>query len=399
MIRIIIGLLFFILCGVGLTLFFREDNGYVLLRYQDTVVETSLVFFTVSAIVALWLLGFIWAAARTLLNLPTVIPAAFRQRKLNQSRDALLRGLRLYLEGQWREAESSLTNKLNDPNARLIHYLFAARAAQYQQQIERRDQHIEQAHKTRPGSETAVLLTQARLQLMHNQDTQALASLEHLYETQRDHPVVVKLLLQALQRLKDWERLADILPEADRLEAGPANWRRDLGIQVYQARLHQAGQRGYEQLSDCWESLPRKLRRSPKILEAYIGELSRFDQGKTEAARLISQNLKRGWYPALALMYGELPAEKDTSQLAAVEEWIKQHGEQKELLYLAGRLCLRNQLWGRARSYFEQLLKVAPTAQVWQAMGQLHLQTGDNDKARQAFENGLQLAMDKPGGG
>lgn len=394
MMRLILGILFFILFGVALTLIFHEDNGYILLRYQDTVVETSLVFFLVTSIIGIWLLMAAWAVLRTLINLPSIIPSSFRQRRLNQSREALLRGLRLYLEGQWREAESSLTNKLNDPSARLIHYLFAARAAQYQLQIERRDQHIENAHKTKPGSETAVLLTQARLQLMHNQDTQALASLEHLYETQRDHPVVMELLLQALQRLNDWNRILELLPDADRLEAGSASWRRDLTIQAHHAGLKNAAKEGYEAISDCWDAIPRKLKRTPRILEAYIRELSQFEQGHAEAARLIGQNLKRGWYPALALLYGDLPAENETSQLAAVEEWIKQHGEQKELLYLAGKLCLRNQLWGRARTYFEQLLESSPSPMVWQAMGELHARTGESEKAREAFEKGLSMSLE-----
>lgn len=389
MVRVILGLLFFVLFGVSLTLFFKADNGYVLLRYQDTVIETSLVFFLVSSIVAVWALLVVWSVIKALLGLPSMIPAAFRERKINQSRDALLRGLRLYLEGQWREAESTLTSKLNDPSSKLINYLFAARAAQYQKQIDRRDQHIENAHRTKPGSESAVMLTQARLQLMNNQDTQALATLEHLWSDQPNHPVVLELLLQALQRLKDWSRLNELLADADRIEAGSATWRRDLSIQVQLAFLSQAAERGLDSLSDAWESLPRKLKRSPKILERYVHLLSGFDSGHTEAIRLITQNLKRGWYPALAEQFGHLEAEDSTSQLAAVEEWIKQHGEQKELLLLAGRLCLKNQLWGRARSYLESLLETAPSADVWYELGRLYEKTGESDQALKAYEKGL----------
>ncbi len=393
MIRVILGVLFFILFGVALTLVFQADNGYILLRYQDTVIETSLVFFLVSTVAGAWALFMVWGIIKTLLRLPSVLPAAFRARKLNQSRDSLIRGLRLYLEGHWREAESVLTSKLNDPNSRLINHLFAARAAQYQQQIERRDQHIENAHQCKPGSDIASLLTQARLQLMNNQDTQALATLEHLWESHQEHPVVLELLLQALERLNDWERLSNLLVIADRMEAGNVSWRRELNIRVQLSRLESAAELGMDVLNDVWESLSRKHKRSPKILERYISLLSGFDAGHTEAIRLITQNLKRGWYPALAEKFGYLNADDSTAQLACVEEWIKQHGEQKELLLLAGRLCLKNQLWGRARTYLESLLDSAPSAEVWHELGRLYEQTGENSQASQAYEKGLALAL------
>lgn len=395
MIRVILGLLFFILFGVGLTLLFKNDTGYVLLRYQDTLLETSLVFFVIALVFGLWALLFVWRIFQALLGLPSVVPAAFRQRKINQSRDALVRGLRLYLEGQWREAESTLGNNTHDPNSRLINYLFAARAAQYQLQIERRDKHIESAHAAKPGSETAALLTQSRLQLMHKQDTQALACLERLWEGQPNHPVVLELLLQALQRLKDWSRLEELLADADRLEAGPAPWRRELAIQAYQAKLSVAAEDGLDALSDCWEKLPRKLRRSPKILELYVRLLGQFDAGHTEAIRMITQNLKRGWYPALAIQFGELQSEDSTSQLAAVEEWIKQHGEQNELLLLAGRLCLRNQLWGRARSHLETLMQKSPSPAVWHELGRLYEKTDDAANACRAYEQGLAMILEE----
>lgn len=395
MIRFILGLLLFILFGVGLTLFFKADNGYVLLRYQDWLLETSLVFFIVSLVAGIWLLLFGWRVVETIIALPASVPERFRRRKMGQSRDALLRGLRLYLEGQWRDAETALTGRMEDPGSRLLQHLFAARAAQYQHQIERRDQHMEQAHRTKPGSETAVLLTQARLQLMQQQDTQALASLERLWEEHHDHPVILELLLQTLERLRDWDRILELLAEADRLEAGPAPWRRDLGIKAYHARLSAAAERGLDSLSDYWEAVPRKLKRTPRILELYVQLLSRFEAGHAEAIRLITQNLKRGWYPALATQFGDLKAEDGTSQLAAVEEWIKQHGEQNELLLLAGRLCLRSQLWGRARSYFETLLEKAPSPAVWQELGKLYEKTGEAGKASNAYQKGLSLSLQR----
>ena len=72
-----------------------------------------------------------------------------------------------------------------------------------------------------------------------------------------------------------------------------------------------------------------------------------------EAANVIRKTLKKTYDRDMVMIFGRLAPRDDNSQLADVEAWIEKHGEQPELMLVAGRLCLARQLWGRARHYLD----------------------------------------------
>ena len=78
--------------------------------------------------------------------------------------------------------------------------------------------------------------------------------------------------------------------------------------------------------------------------------------------------------------------------LLRVESWLKQRPDDAELLLTAARLCVRNQLWGKARSYFESSIALQPSAAAWHDLGQLLVQMGEDEDASAAFQKGLTLS-------
>ena len=62
------------------------------------------------------------------------------------------------------------------------------------------------------------------------------------------------------------------------------------------------------------------------------------------------------------------------------------------LLLAAGRSCIRNELWGKARSYLESSLAIRPTPEAYHELGQLMLQLGEKEAATSAFAKGLTLS-------
>jgi HemY protein len=113
---------------------------------------------------------------------------------------------------------------------------------------------------------------------------------------------------------------------------------------------------------------------------------------RTTALQLAQERLDEEWDPELALLYSEIAADDAVSQLAAVESWLKQYGEKPVLLLVAGRLCLRNRLWGRARSYLEASLKGMPRAETWLDLGRLYEEVKDPAAAQAAYRKGLEMA-------
>ncbi len=69
-----------------------------------------------------------------------------------------------------------------------------------------------------------------------------------------------------------------------------------------------------------------------------------------------------------------------------------QHGPKPELLLLAGRVCLRNKLWGKARSYLEAGVQAAPTPQGYLDLARLCQDTQQPEEALKYYRQGLELA-------
>lgn len=393
MIRLVVATLLAAMFGVALALVFSADNGYVLLRYADFVVETSLAFFSFVVLIGLILFVLTWRIVAVSWRLPQRLALAFENRKGLMAGRSFRRGLIRLFEGRWAQAEIELTRRAWNPQMRLVNYLGAARAAHMQGAFERRDQHLAQADTCKPGSTEAVLLTQAELLITQEQHARALPVLERLRDLVPDHPYVLERLLTTLERLGEWTRLRDLLPAGEALGLGGSPRYQALQQRTYVEAMQRAEQNGAQAVNGAWQDIPRKQRQDPVLIGAYVQALASQPEGHEPAIKAVQAALKREWNPQLARLYARLEARKPITQLAAVEEWLKQHGEAPELLLLAGQLCLKHQLWGRARSYFEQALQHTADSDLgrnlWQQLAQLAELTGDTEAALKAYRSAL----------
>ena len=191
----------------------RTDNGYALLAWGDTTVEMSLAML---ALVTVVLFGATWSLLRILVGawrLPSRLAALRRRQRLRKAQHSLTRGLIEMAEGRWRDGERSLLRYARHSPTPLPHYLVAARAAQMQGEHDRRDNHLKLAYETTPAATTAVLLTQAELQLADAQYERALATLNRLRELAPNHAFALRLLALLHERRGEWEALHALLPE------------------------------------------------------------------------------------------------------------------------------------------------------------------------------------------
>ncbi len=95
-------------------------------------------------------------------------------------------------------------------------------------------------------------------------------------------------------------------------------------------------------------------------------------------------------------LFGLVEGKDASKQLKRVEGWLASHGEDPDLLLAAARLCLRNELWGKARSYLESVIALRPTPEAYQEYGQLLNRLGESADAAQAFRDGLNLVTEAP---
>jgi tetratricopeptide (TPR) repeat protein len=77
------------------------------------------------------------------------------------------------------------------------------------------------------------------------------------------------------------------------------------------------------------------------------------------------------------------------AQLAWAERFLGSHPDDPPLLLTLGRLCVSNRLWGKARTYLEASLQVEPLPEVFEELGGLLEQLGEQKAALECYRRGL----------
>ncbi len=237
------------------------------------------------------------------------------------------------------------------------------------------------------------MLTQAELQLDREQYEQALATLRRIEENSKDHSHALALLGRLYFRLGDWRHLGDILPRLRKQARVRPDTLDEWSIRVHEENFEQA-QDGDAVIAE-WKSVPKKLREIDAILEAYYMALMRVGMHE-KAEKELAAALKADWRVTLVRLFGLVEGKDPSKQLKRAESWLANHGDDADLLLTAARLCLRTELWGKARSYLETVISLRPTPEAYQEYGRLLNQLGETDAAADAFREGLGMVAESP---
>ena len=369
--------------------FLIGDPGYVVINFRGHIFEMSvpilILVFAVAAF-SIWLIWFIIRAPRKLGE------AAGRMRS-GRAGQKLTMGMIQIAEGNFARGEKLLARAASGSDAPLFNYLQAARAAHLQGQDQRRDEWLKLAYEHTPEAANAVLLTQAELQLDREQYEQALATLRRLDDNSKDHSYAIALLGRLYYHLKDWEQLAKILPRLKKHGRIDQETIDKWAVRVYVENLNRASD-GDSVIAE-WQTIPKKLKGDMSLLNAYYTSLMRTNRHE-KAEKDLTTALKADWRGPLVRLYGLVEGPDASKQLSRAESWLASHGDDADLLLTAARLCLRVELWGKARSYLETVIALRPTPEAYQVYGRLLSQMGEGDAAADAYRAGLGMVADDP---
>lgn len=369
--------------------FLLADPGYVVINFRGYVIEMSvpvLAGLAVALVLVVWLI-------RKLIVAPRRLGEAAGRYRSARSGKKLTKGMIAVAEGNFSRGEKMLGRAASTSDSPLFNYLQAARAAHLQGQDNRRDEWLRLAYKETPEAANAILLTQAEFQLDRGQSEQALATLRRLEEDSRNHAYALALMGRLYFKLEDWASLAELLPRLRKnTQLEPETLDR-WAIRVHQQALDSAAD--VEVLDQAWKGVARKLRSDLTLLIAYYEGLVRLGL-HDRAEKELAAALRTDWRGPLVRLFGLVEATDTTKQLKRAEGWLKNHGEDPDLLLTAARLCLRNELWGKARSYLETVITMRPTPEAYREYGNLLTQMGETDAAADAYKDGLVMFAAKP---
>jgi HemY protein len=390
-VRALIAFVLIAAAAVTLALLFRLNTGYVLFvapPYRVEVSQNAFILIVIAAFVALYAL--IRAAVR-LAKLPAEVREGRRRRQLERFRGKQDAAVVALLEGRHGKARQYAQEALAIPQSSPVAALVGARAA-----LETRDWAAAAAMLERPDTRTTSLavprlMLEAELALERGQPAEALARLAELRREAGLHTAAQRLELRALTaagRPAEIPALVDQLVKRKVYDPKQGDVLRASAHAEALAHLAHdaAGLRAY------WARVPENDRLQPKVARAAARSFLQLG-GDREAADLLARALEKTWDPGLLPLYAECRAPDATRQLETAERWLIAHNQDATLLFALGRLCERQQLWGKAQTYLEASLALDNHWRAHVTLGEMLAKLGRQDEANAHLAAALKLAL------
>ena len=393
MVKFVIKLLLLIIVVLGAVLLVRDDPGVVMLRYRGWTIDTSLAVALAAVVIVAVAIYYLFRFLRGILRMPTAMHRQSQNRRHARARRQLNQGLIDLAEGRFAQAENHLMRLVHFSDSPLVHYLAAARAAQLQGKHDARDSYLKAAHEANPDAELAIGVTQAELQLAHQQTEQALATLSHLHSIAPRHDYVTMLLARAYFELEDWNALVEILPDVRRKKLVNEKRLKKMELAGYRGVLeHATGSQ--ESFEKAWSKIPKALQSDPAMMYFYLDTLARQHWYNSSAEQMLLKALDNQWDDSLIEVYGRFETRDANTQLSRAEKWIDDYGHNENLLLALGRISMRARLWGKAQGYFEASIGARPTPAACLVLAELfEQQLQQPEKAARYYQQGLKLSL------
>ncbi|BCL76748.1 porphyrin biosynthesis-like protein [Jeongeupia sp. HS-3] len=382
--------------AVGLTLFAQLNTGFALLFVPPWRVEISLNVFIVGILALVALLYGLTRIFAELGGLPDRVKT-YRLRKARDASVQLERDARIaFFEGRYQRTEKLAGEALavsREADAFAVNGLLAARAAHLMRDFAKRDQYFGKLRERLGPRHLALAMTMAELYLDERRNQDAEAALAEARSLSPKLTAMLKLELRLRQREDNAAaivKLVDQLAKGDALDASQAQ---AIRLQAYQNVLRRQPKTPRE-LKDWWQKLPAADRSAPALVATLADAYA--IQGEPAAARdAIEAALAQNWSSELAERYGMLGLSGDAlvSQLQQAETWLKTHPNDPKLLLTLGRLCTARALWGKAQTYFEASIAVAPSALAHTELAALLERLERPEEANRHYRASLALAI------
>lgn len=392
MIRLFLWCLLALGLASALALVLASDPGYILIHYRGYSIEATLgtVVITLVLLILLYF-GLRWFLG--IINPLQLLRKSTWKRLVSVSPDkATAIGFNHLLLGRWLEAYKLLVENAEKVENPQLSYLGAAVAAFQRNDRASWNWCLDRAEKKSPMDTQGIQNVRAMLEARSGQHDQALAILVAVHRAVPTSPLVLMQLKDIYLAKSDWDSLDDLLADIEKQKVVEGTELVLLQQKVYQYKLEQSAQNSLDNLRLIWQDLPKSLRNNEMLTGVYLQNLLQFNQD-TEAGALLTRFLKQSWSDKLVAMLGFVNSKQPKQQLQMMEAWLKDKPGNPVLLLTLGRLSLRNQLWGKAREYFEQALRATSngelSAEINAELGRLLDHLGEHEKSLACYQRAM----------
>lgn len=360
----------------------QATQGSVVALAPPWRIDFSLNFFLLLLFLALWLAYRLGRVRQRLGDFPERV-RAYRERR---SELGALRGLREALkalfEGRFARAERAAQQAQSVPHVAGLSALVAARAAHRMQEYERREQWLERAEAD-PELTTARLILSAEMWSEQRDNARALQVIEQLHGAGARHIHAMRIALVAHLQSNHWQEAIRIVRALDKHRGLAAPASAAYKVLAYRGLLRENAD-DVQALTRTWNAVPAADRLAPDLALEAAHCFNRLGRGE-EAAQALEQSLRENWSERLLEEYGHCVDLNVGAAISQVESWIQRYGRSATALRCLGRICLRAQLWGKARSYLEESQRLESNPDTDLALAELAETVGDSERAAQSY--------------
>ena len=368
--------------AVALALGAKLNDGYVLLVLPPWRAEVSLNLMVLLIFAAFCVFYVFFRGLALTFGMPSRVSSWRARRQKEKSVQVFQDAVRLLFEGRFGQALKRAGEASAAGTAPGLSALVAARAAQRMRESEKQQGWLARAMIDDPKTEAATLMLEAEMGNEDRRFDDALAALARLQGKQGRHIAALRLELRARQGIGDWDGVLKLVRQLAKRDALAPEVVRELRAQAHLANI--AARKG-----------------EPAALKAYLRQLPAEELGQrvalAAAQALVAQGadelaqqlietrldaaVREDWQSELAALYGRLTGGDQTARIARADGWLRQHPMDAQLLLALGRMCRRQRLWGKARTYLEASLSVARTAEAHLELAHLLDQLEQADEA------------------
>ncbi len=383
--------------AVGVAMLADANNGYVLVVFPPWRAQISL-----NLLIVLLLFGFFAVYFTTrIISRAVDLPGRVGMFRARRQQDKAFRSMRdaveALFEGRFGEALKLAKVAHASGGGSQVAALVAARAAHAMHDEPRYREWMGRAAESGEG-QVAGLLTSAELAIESGDLVEAERALQSLGEGQQKNVAALRLALDVARAQARWEDAGDLVARLVHSKGMSPEQARPVLREVRIGALRAAAGDPAKQLA-VWRAFGKEDLADAALVHGAVRVLAASSQAAV-ARRAVERLLEANWDTALARDYVLCSGTGDEAvdALACAERWLAARPDDAGLLYSLGRQCMAAQIWGKAQTYLEQSLRIAPAADAHLALGELFEQLGRPADAAVQFRTAAQLGFAHPMG-
>lgn len=398
--RFIAWVIFIAISAVAAAWVTAHNQGHVTLYWSAHRIDMSMNLFILLALAAFIAVFFILKLFSGIVDLPMRAARYRHSQKEARAIKAVADSINHLFAGRFAKALKSAELGTHFASVSDVSLLIAASASHRLRQFSERDAWL--AKLDADDYQQAKLVMVAEMQLDARDAKGALETIEKLQQKGARQFLVQHIALRSHQMLENWEeviRLTQLLAKRNILHPLIAKSR------IQEAIANLAAHKGMtsENLLKRWQSLSPDDRQNISIVKAVAQGFLRLGDF-VHAQQVLNQCLDNqptqellNLYPQCA-GFGESNSVSVLSLIQKVESWLLKYPAEPALHLALGKLCIYQQLWGKAKASFAQVLgspraSKQMEAQAHIALSSVHEALQESEQAAEHYKSAVGLLM------